>query len=88
MPGSPWNGNAGTDGNVEHLILDQDPISTGEHHEMLLFIAVKVHWRAATGSCNGFNNRICPICIGAGKPYCNSFTGTPFIPRSVIGCIF
>jgi hypothetical protein len=44
---------------------------------MLLFIAVKVHWRAATGSCNGFNNRICPICIGAGKPHCNSFTGSP-----------
>ena len=33
------------------------------------------------------NNRICPICVGAGKPHCNSFTGSPFIPRSVIGCI-
>ena len=43
MPGSPWNGNAAADGNVEHLIFDQDPINTGEHHEMLLFIAVKVH---------------------------------------------
>jgi hypothetical protein len=29
MPGSPWNGNAGTDRSVEHLIFDQDPISTG-----------------------------------------------------------
>jgi hypothetical protein len=61
MPGSPWNGNAGTDRSVEHLIFDRDPISTGEHHEMLLFIAVKVQWQAATGSCNGFNNRICDI---------------------------
>ena len=61
MPGSPWNGNAGTDRSVEHLIFDRDPIGTGEHHEMLLFIAVKVQWQAATGSCNGFNNRICDI---------------------------
>jgi len=44
------DGNAGADRSVEHLIFGQDPISTGEHHEMLLFIAVKMHWRAATGS--------------------------------------
>src|SRR5258708_4538133 len=83
-----WRGtNAGTDRSVKHLIFDQDPISTGEHHEMLLFIAVKVHWRAATGSCNGFNNRICPICICAGKPHCNTFTSSPFIPRARAGDI-
>jgi len=40
MPGSPWNGNAGTHRSVEHLIFEQDPISAGEHHEMLRFIAV------------------------------------------------
>jgi len=67
------DGNAGADRSVEHLIFGQDPISTGEHHEMLLFIAVKMHWRAATGRCNGFNNRIRPICICAGKPHCNTF---------------
>lgn len=41
-----WKGNAGTERSVEHLVFDQDPISTDEHHEMLFFIAVKVHWQA------------------------------------------
>jgi hypothetical protein len=50
MPGSPWNRNAGTGRGFEHRISDLNPISTSEHHEMLLFIAVKVHWRAAARS--------------------------------------
>ena len=84
MPGSPRNGNAGTDWSVEYPIVDQNPISTGEHHEMLLFMAMKMHWRTATGSRKGFNNRICPICICAGKAHCNTFASSPFIPGPLI----
>src|SRR5260221_3001915 len=67
MPGSLWNGNAGTGRGVEHLIFDQDAISACKHHEMLLFVAVEVHWRSATGHYNGFNNRICPTCMFAAE---------------------
>jgi hypothetical protein len=56
--------------------------------EMLLLMAVKVHWRAATGSGHGFDNRLCPICIGAGKAHCNPFTGSPFVPGAYAGSIF
>jgi mannose-6-phosphate isomerase-like protein (cupin superfamily) len=28
------------------------------------------------------------ICICAGKPHCNTFTGSPFIPGALISCIF
>ena len=87
MPGSPWNRNAGTGRGFEHRISDLNPISTSEHHEMLLFIAVKVHWRATTGSRNGFNNRICAICFCAGKPHSNTFPSSPFIPGTLVGCI-
>src|SRR5262245_52247345 len=88
MSRSPWNGNTGTDRGVEHLIFDEDPISTGQHHEMFLLIAVNVHWRATPRRCHGFNDRIGTIGICAGKPYCDTFTRRPFIPRALIGCIF
>src|SRR5258705_12281982 len=57
----------------------RDPISPGEHYEMLLFIAVKAHWRAATGSDNGSNNRLGPIRVCSGKPHCYTFTGSSFV---------
>ena len=50
MPGSPWNRNAGTGRGLRTPYFRSESDKYSEHHEILLFIAVKVHWRAAARS--------------------------------------
>jgi hypothetical protein len=81
MPASPRNRETCPDGCVKSLIIKDETVLASEDREVLFLVAMKVQRRTASGSSDGFDNRISPV-RKAGEANRDALAEGSLVPRA------